>query len=70
VNTDFIEIFFGKRFAGLIVVVLCLTLGYFFGRPDMFGAFASTIGLMYGVYVGGQSYTDGKGDGSPPPKGS
>lgn len=59
-NLEFVERFFGKRFSGLIVTVACLTLGYFIGDPATFPTFATTIGLLYGAYVGGQSFTDAK----------
>ncbi len=50
----------GKRFFGLLVCAGALVAGYFYGDPAVFPSFATTIGLMYGVYVGGQSYTDAK----------
>ncbi len=59
-NLELIEAFFGKRFAGLIVGVIGLVVGYFVGDPAGFPQFATTLGLMYGAYVGGQSYTDAK----------
>lgn len=59
-NLEFLEAFFGKRFSGLIVCVLALVVGFFFGDPALFPSFATSIGLMYGVYVGGQSFTDAK----------
>lgn len=49
----------GKRFASLILVVLLLALGFFLGRPEMFGSFSTALGVLYGVYLTGQSYTDG-----------
>lgn len=48
----------GKRFASLILVSLLLALGFFFGRPEMFGAYSTALGLLYGSYLTGQSATD------------
>ncbi len=48
----------GKRFASLLVVTFVLMLGYFFGNPEIFGAFSTTIGALYGAYLAGQSATD------------
>jgi hypothetical protein len=48
----------GKRFAGLLIVTACLMWGYLTGS-EHFPSLATTLGLMYGAYVGGQSYTDG-----------
>jgi hypothetical protein len=59
-NPDLAERLLGKRFSGLLVAIACLTAGFFWGKPEMFSIFASTIGLIYGAYVGGQSYTDAK----------
>jgi len=47
----------GKRFAGLLIVTACLMAGYFHGA-EHFPSLATTLGLMYGAYVGGQSWTD------------
>jgi hypothetical protein len=47
----------GKRFAGLLIVTACLMAGYLHGA-EHFPSLATTLGLMYGVYVGGQSWTD------------
>jgi hypothetical protein len=52
--------YLGRRFAGLVLVAGILGAAYFVGPVDKFSALATTLGLMYGVYVGGQSYTDGK----------
>ena len=59
-NLEMLEAFFGKRFSGLIVCVAALVVGFFFGKPELFPSLATSLGLMYGVYVGGQSYTDAK----------
>jgi hypothetical protein len=48
----------GKRFIGLLSCLIGLVSAYSYGPPDKFAVLASTIGLMYGAYVGGQSYTD------------
>ena len=48
----------GKRFASLLVVTFVLVLGYFFGNPETFAAFSTTIGVLYGAYLAGQSWTD------------
>lgn len=48
----------GKRFASLILVIALLALGFFFGRPEMFGSYSTALGLLYGVYLTGQSATD------------
>ena len=50
----------GKRFAGMLVSSGLLAGGFFAGDPANFSVFATTIGLLYGMYVGGQSYTDSK----------
>jgi hypothetical protein len=50
----------GKRFAGLVLVVGVLGLAYFIGPKDTFPTLATTLGLMYGAYVTGQSVTDVK----------
>jgi hypothetical protein len=60
VNLELAELFFGKRFSGLIVTVAALTLGFFFGDPAVFPTFATTLGLLYGAYVTGQSVTDAR----------
>ena len=50
----------GKRFGGFLVVSGLLTAGFFWGEPLAFASFATTLGLLYTVYVGGQSATDWK----------
>lgn len=50
----------GKRFIGLLSCLVGLVSAYSYGPADKFSVLASTIGLMYGAYVGGQSYTDAK----------
>ena len=62
-NTEWVERFFGKRFTGLLAALGALSAAYFAGPVEKFSALATTVGLMYGAYVGGQSYTDGKGGG-------
>jgi hypothetical protein len=59
-NLEILESFFGKRFSGLIICVVALILGFIFGSPELFPSFATSLSLMYGVYVGGQSITDAK----------
>jgi hypothetical protein len=48
----------GKRFVGLFICVIALVLGFFFGDMNQFPTLATSLGLMYGVYVGGQSASD------------
>lgn len=48
----------GKRFLSLLVVILALNLGYYFGDAETFGTFATTLGVLYGAYLTGQSATD------------
>ena len=48
----------GKRFISFLSVTFVLMLGYFFGNPEVFGSFSTTIGLLYGAYLTGQSATD------------
>jgi hypothetical protein len=50
----------GKRFAGFLASVGLLAGGFFVGEPGNFATFATTVALLYGAYVGGQSYTDAK----------
>jgi hypothetical protein len=52
--------YIGKRFGGLILVGAALTAGFFAGPIEAFPSFATTLGLLYTVYVGGQSATDWK----------
>jgi Sec-independent protein translocase protein TatA len=59
-NIDLLEAFFGKRFSGLVICVIALVVGFFFGKPELFPSLATSLGLMYGVFVSGQSYTDAK----------
>lgn len=58
---DWLEKFFGKRFAGLLASLGTLASAYFVGPVEKFSALATTIGLMYGAYAAGQSYTDAQG---------
>jgi hypothetical protein len=60
-NIEVLGAVFGKRFFGLLVCIPCLTVGYFFGDPAIFPSFATSLGLLYGAFVGGQSFTDAKG---------
>jgi hypothetical protein len=55
--TALLNRYVGRRFAGLLIVCACLMLGYFHGA-EHFPSLATTLGLMYGAYVGGQSWTD------------
>ena len=50
----------GKRFAGLLICVVILLIGYVWGPPESFGAFAGALGTIYGAYAIGQSATDWK----------
>lgn len=54
------ERYLGKRFAGLLVCAGILGAAYFIGPVEKFASLATALGLMYGVYVGGQSMTDAK----------
>ncbi len=51
----------GKRFAGFLFATIALTGALIFGPEGSFSAYATTIGLLYGAYLGGQSFTDSKG---------
>jgi len=48
----------GKRFWSLILVIVALVGGYIWGNPETFGAYATTLGVLYGAYLAGQSATD------------
>lgn len=50
----------GKRFRSLIFVAVLLTIAFYVGDPESFGAYATTLGGMYAVYLAGQSATDWK----------
>jgi hypothetical protein len=50
----------GKRFAGFLASVGIVAGGFFAGDPANFATLATTVALLYGVYTGGQSYTDSK----------
>lgn len=52
------ERYHGRRFRSLILVVALLALGYTWGNPETFGAYATTLGVLYGAYLAGQSATD------------
>ena len=59
----------GKRFAAFLIATTALTLSFVFGPPESFPSYATTIGLLYGAFLGGQSATDWKsGGGSSAPK--
>lgn len=51
--------FITKRYVGLVLCVAALLWAYL-DVNDHFGSFSTTVGLMYGVYVTGQSWTDAK----------
>ena len=57
------ESYVGKRFAGLLVCVAALVFAYFAGDPDKFSIMATTLGILYGAFVTGQSVTDVKENG-------
>ena len=48
----------GKRFFGLLLVIVTLLLAYFTGPSETFMSFANVIGAVYGVYATGQSWSD------------
>ncbi len=48
----------GKRFLSLLVVVLALIVGFFWGPGDQFGSYSTALGAVYGAYLAGQSATD------------
>ena len=48
----------GRRFLSLLLITMILTAGYFAGDPDTFGAFSTTLGVLYAAYLAGQSATD------------
>lgn len=52
------ERYHGKRFMSLLVAMAALSIGFFAGNPDSFGAYSTALGLMYGAYLAGQSATD------------
>ncbi len=51
-----------KRFTSFLVTVGVLSAGLVWGDPENYSAFATSIGLAYGAYLAGQSYTDGVDD--------
>ena len=53
-----VDAYIGKRFAGLVLVSGILGAAYFVGPVEKFATLATTLGLMYADYVGGQSMTD------------
>ena len=48
----------GKRFAAFMVSVVALVYGALTCVPESFPVFASTVGILFGAYVTGQSATD------------
>ena len=48
----------GKRFLSLLVVVVMLVAGFFFGPAAQFGAYSMSLSGLYGLYLTGQSATD------------
>jgi hypothetical protein len=48
----------GKRFLSLLVVVLALIIGFFWGPAAQFGSYSTALGAVYGAYLAGQSATD------------
>lgn len=48
----------GKRFASLVLVAGLLTLAFFYGPGALFASYSTTLGLLYGAYLTGQSATD------------
>lgn len=48
----------GRRFLSLLLTTGLLTLAYFLGRPEIFGAYSTALGGMYSVYLIGQSATN------------
>jgi hypothetical protein len=50
--------YLGKRFAGFMIACGLLTWAFLSGDPASFPVYATTLGLLYGAYLGGQSVTD------------
>jgi len=50
----------GKRFAGFILSLACLMVGAIAAPVEAFPTLATTLGLLYGAYLTGQSVTDYK----------
>jgi len=48
----------GRRFLSLLLTTGLLTLAFFFGKPEVFGAYSTALGGMYSVYLIGQSATN------------
>jgi len=48
----------GRRFAGFLISMAALCVGAATVDPESFPTFASTIGVLYGAYLAGQSATD------------
>jgi hypothetical protein len=60
VNAEILERFVGKRFFGLLASFGVLAPAYFVGPVEKFPALATTVGLIFGTYCAGQSFTDAK----------
>lgn len=54
------ERYLGKRFAGFLIACGLLTWAFLDGDPSAFPTYATTLGLLYGAYLGGQTVTDHK----------
>ena len=48
----------GKRFMSLMLVTALLAIGYAWGDAETFGSYSTTLGVLYGAYLAGQSATD------------
>lgn len=48
----------GRRFASFMVATSALMGGFFFGNAMIFGAYATSLGVLYAAYLAGQSATD------------
>ena len=48
----------GKRFWSLMLVTVLLAIGYAWGNPETFGSYSTTLVILYGAYLAGQSATD------------
>jgi hypothetical protein len=50
----------GKRFFGFLLSIGALCGGFLSGNPELFATFASSLAVLYGLYLGGQTYTDSR----------
>ena len=50
----------GKRFFGFLLSVSALCGAYLAGDPAGFATFTAALVAIYGLYLGGQTYTDAK----------